>query len=106
MQQAAVSTGFSTTLMQTRVARLVTCPFEQLAACCGSWHIKYFLALQVSFAELVAVFLLEELRSPVLRNWVEAQQAVSTAVQDTSVELSEEEAALKIQSGFRGGTAR
>ena len=31
--------------------------------------------MQVSFPELVTVFVLEELRSPVLREWVEAQQA-------------------------------
>jgi len=65
--------------------------------------------VQVSFPELVTVFVLEELRSPVLREWVEAQQAVSVAADDATgerSELSEEDAALKIQSGCRGGTAR
>jgi hypothetical protein len=36
-------------------------------------------AAQVSFAELVAVFVLEEMRSPELRKWVEAQQLVEPA---------------------------
>ena len=60
----------------------------------------------MSFAELVAVFVLEELRSPELRKWVEAQQEETTLGKETTVELSEEDAALKIQSGFRGGAAR
>ena len=66
------------------------------------------LLLQVSFAELVAVFFVEELRSPVLREWVEAQHAARTTVDDICAEqsYSEEDAALKIQSGFRGEVAR
>ena len=62
--------------------------------------------LQVSFAELVAVFVLEEMRSPELRQWVEAQQMVDEAVDEAAAEISEADAALKIQSGFRGTQAR
>lgn len=64
--------------------------------------------LQVSFAELVAVFVLEEMRSPELRKWVEAQQMVDEAVQEAAAEvsLSEAGAALKIQSAHRGTQAR
>ena len=69
-------------------------------------QIEISLALQVSFAELVTVFVLEELRSSVLREWVEAQHADSAAADDTSRELSDEHAAMKIQAGFRGSTAR
>ena len=64
------------------------------------------LALQVSFAELAAVFVVEELRSPALRKWVEAQQVESTAGGDTTMELDEEASALQGQSGIQTESKR
>lgn len=61
----------------------------------------------VSFAELVAVFEIESLRSPALRRWVEAQTAVADAVAeaaDASGEMTG--AATKIQAVQRGKAAR
>lgn len=52
------------------------------------------------------MFVLEEMKSPALREWVQAQHMVGSAVTEASAELSEADAALKIQSGFRGGAAR
>lgn len=76
------------------------------AVCSRFRQTECSLALQVSFAELAAVFVVEELRSPALRKWVEAQQAESTAVDDTTMELGEEDAALQPQSGIQTESKR
>ena len=76
------------------------------AVCSRVRQTECSLALQVSFAELAAVFVVEELRSPALRKWVEAQQAESTAVDDTTMELGEEDAALRPQSGIQTESKR
>eukprot|EP01043_Picozoa_sp_COSAG02_P016976 COSAG02_NODE_759_length_17490_cov_29.152608_10_plen_948_part_00 len=69
---------------------------------------------KVSFAELVAVFVVDEQRSPALKNWIQTQVAAAeqngTATVDTQPADgrydSEQSAAMKIQARHRGNQSR